>query len=76
MNTKPTASFEDRPGFLFDEFRQPVLPGGSEAAEMNSLKAMVIVGHRRYRPASIELAPKRGSHRYCRDRVGPAVLWH
>ncbi|ODS67131.1 MAG: hypothetical protein ABS38_08945 [Acidovorax sp. SCN 68-22] len=36
--------FEDRPAFLFDEARQPVLPDGSEAAEMNSLKAIALMG--------------------------------
>jgi hypothetical protein len=37
--------FEDRPAFLFDEARQAVLPDGSDAAEMNSLKAVVVMGH-------------------------------
>lgn len=37
--------FEDRPAFLFDEMRQPVLPDGSEATELNSLKALAIMGH-------------------------------
>ncbi|MCW7540659.1 hypothetical protein OOT46_22835 [Aquabacterium sp. A7-Y] len=37
--------FEDRPAFLFDESRQPVLPDGSEAAEMNSLKAIAVMAH-------------------------------
>ncbi|KAB0583705.1 hypothetical protein F7Q92_06450 [Ideonella dechloratans] len=37
--------FEDRPAFLFDEARQPVLPDGSEAAEMNSLKAIALMAH-------------------------------
>lgn len=37
--------FEDRPAFLFDEARQAVLPDGSEAAEMNSLKAIALMAH-------------------------------
>jgi hypothetical protein len=37
--------FEDRPAFLFDEARQPVLPDGSEAAEMSSMKAIAIMAH-------------------------------
>ena len=37
--------FEDRPTFLFDEARQAVLPDGSEAAEMNSLKAIALMAH-------------------------------
>ena len=37
--------FEDRPAFLFDEARQPVLPDGSEAAEMNSPKAIALMAH-------------------------------
>ena len=37
--------FEDRPAFLFDEARQPVLPDGSEAAEMNSMKAIALMAH-------------------------------
>lgn len=37
--------FEDRPAFLFDEARQAVLPDGSDAAEMNSLKALAVMAH-------------------------------
>lgn len=37
--------FEDRPAFLFDEARQAVLPDGSEAAEMNSLRAIALMAH-------------------------------
>lgn len=37
--------FEDRPAFLFDEARQAVLPDGSDVAEMNSLKAIAVMGH-------------------------------
>ncbi|HNQ05146.1 MAG TPA: hypothetical protein PKH69_11110 [Thiobacillaceae bacterium] len=37
--------FEDRPAFLFDEARQAVLPDGSEAAEMNSMKAIALMAH-------------------------------
>ena len=37
--------FEDRPAFLFDEARQAVLPDGSDAAEMNSLKAIALMAH-------------------------------
>lgn len=35
--------FEDRPAFLFDESRQPVIPDGSDVAELNSLKAIAIM---------------------------------
>jgi hypothetical protein len=35
--------FEDRPEFLFDESRQPVLPDGSGLSETNSLKAIAIM---------------------------------
>ena len=35
--------FADRPTFLFDEERQAVMPDGSEAAEMNSLKGIAIM---------------------------------
>lgn len=37
--------FEDRPAFLFDEARQAVLPDGSDATEMNSLKAIAVMAH-------------------------------
>ena len=37
--------FEDRPPFLFDESRQPVLPDGSDVAEMNSMKAIALMAH-------------------------------
>lgn len=37
--------FDERPAFLFDEARQPVLPDGSEAAEMSSLKAIALMAH-------------------------------
>jgi DNA invertase Pin-like site-specific DNA recombinase len=33
--------FDDRPAFLFEEERQPVLPDGSDVAEMTGLKAKV-----------------------------------
>ena len=35
--------FADRPTFLFDEERQAVMPDGSEAAEMNSMKAIALM---------------------------------
>ena len=35
--------FEDRPPFLFDESREPVLPDGSDVVEMNSMKAIAIM---------------------------------
>jgi hypothetical protein len=37
--------FEYRPALLFDEARQAVLPDGSEAAEMNSMKAIALMAH-------------------------------
>lgn len=37
--------FADRPPFLFEESRQPVLPDGSNVAEMNSMKALAIMAH-------------------------------
>lgn len=35
--------FEDRPAFLFEEERQPVLPDGSNVEEMNSHKALALM---------------------------------
>jgi hypothetical protein len=35
--------FDDRPPFLFDEARQPVLPDGSNVTEMSSLKALALM---------------------------------
>ncbi|MCC7184580.1 MAG: hypothetical protein IT509_13575, partial [Rhodocyclaceae bacterium] len=35
--------FEDRPAFLFDESRQPVLPDGSNVTEMTSSKALALM---------------------------------
>lgn len=35
--------FDDRPPFLFDEARQPVLPDGSNVTEMTSLKALALM---------------------------------
>lgn len=35
--------FADRPTFLFDEERQAVIPDGSEAAEMSSMKAIALM---------------------------------
>ncbi|CAM5790441.1 hypothetical protein CCAE64S_02587 [Castellaniella caeni] len=37
--------FEDRPAFLFDEARQPVLPDGSDVVETNSVKTIAIMAH-------------------------------
>lgn len=37
--------FEDRPPFLFDEERQPVMPDGSNVAETNSLRAIALMAH-------------------------------
>ena len=37
--------FEDRPAFLFEEERQPVLPDGSDIAEMTGLKAIALMAH-------------------------------
>ena len=37
--------FADRPPFLFDESREPVLPDGSDVVEMNSMKAIAIMAH-------------------------------
>ncbi len=37
--------FDDRPPFLFDEARQPVMPDGSDVVEMNSLKAIALMAH-------------------------------
>lgn len=35
--------FDDRPAFLFDEARQPVLPDGSNVTEMNTQKALALM---------------------------------
>lgn len=37
--------FDDRPAFLFEEERQPVLPDGSDIAEMTGLKAIALRAH-------------------------------
>jgi hypothetical protein len=37
--------FDDRPAFLFEEERQPVLPDGSDVAEMTGLKAIALMAH-------------------------------
>lgn len=37
--------FEDRPAFLFDESRQPVLPDGSDIAEETAVRAIAIMAH-------------------------------
>jgi len=37
--------FDDRPAFLFEEERQPVLPDGSDIAEMTGLKAIALMAH-------------------------------
>jgi len=37
--------FADRPAFLFDESRQPVLPDGSDIAEETAMRAIAIMAH-------------------------------
>lgn len=65
--------FEDRPAFLFDKARQAVLPDGSEAAEMNSLKAIALMAHPLAKSASklpSGQPPKRLSHQRGRHPGG------
>ena len=37
--------FDDRPAFLFEEERQPVLPDVSDVADMTGLKAIALMAH-------------------------------
>lgn len=62
--------FEDRPAFLFDEARQPVLPDGSDAAEMNSLKALALMATLLAQSS----AKYRTGDRPNSDAIGKAVL--
>ena len=62
--------FEDRPEFLFDESRQPVLPDGSDVAEMNSLRAIAVMAH-----MLANTSPKyRHGDKPNSDAIGKAVL--
>lgn len=62
--------FEDRPAFLFDEERQPVLPDGSNVEEMNSLKALALMATLLARQA----AKYRAGDRPNSDAIAKAVL--
>ena len=61
--------FADRPAFLFDESRQAMIPDGSEVAEMNSLKAIAIMGHLLAKSASLYRAGERPNA----EQIGTAV---
>lgn len=62
--------FEDQPPFLFDEARQPVLPDGSDAAEMNSLKALALMATLLAQSS----AKYRTGERPNSDAIGKAVI--
>ncbi len=62
--------FEDRPAFLFDEERQPVLPDGSNVEEMNSLKALALMATLLARQS----AKYRAGDRPNSDAIAKAVL--
>ena len=62
--------FGDRPSFLFDESRQPVLPDGSDAAEMTSLKALALMATLLAQSS----AKYRAGERPNSDAIGKAVL--
>ncbi|WP_019562043.1 hypothetical protein [Caldimonas manganoxidans] len=62
--------FEDRPAFLFDEARQPVLPDGSNVEEMNSQKALALMAVLLARQS----AKYRAGERPNADAIAKAVL--
>lgn len=62
--------FEDQPPFLFDETRQPALPDGSDAAEMNSLKALALMATLLAQSS----AKYRTGERPNSDAIGKAVI--
>lgn len=62
--------FEDRPAFLFDEERQPVLPDGSNVGEMNSLKALALMAMLLARQSTKYRAGERPNS----DAIAKAVL--
>jgi hypothetical protein len=62
--------FDDRPPFLFDEARQPVLPDGSNITEMSSLKALALMATLLAQSS----AKYRAGERPNSDAIGKAVL--
>lgn len=62
--------FDDRPAFLFDEARQPILPDGSNVAEMNSVKALALMATLLAQSS----AKYRAGDRPNSDAIGKAVL--
>jgi hypothetical protein len=62
--------FDDRPPFLFDEARQPVLPDGSNVTEMSSLKALALMATLLAQSS----AKYRAGERPNSDAIGKAVL--
>jgi len=62
--------FEDQPPFLFDEARKSVLPDGSDAAEMNSLKALALMATLLAQSS----AKYRTGERPNSDAIGKAVI--
>ena len=71
--------FEDRPPFLFDESREPVLPDGSDVVEMNSMKAIAIMAWLLAKeimsiPVACQMEAMRGCSRVC-PPPGPPAKW-
>lgn len=62
--------FDDRPPFLFDEARQPVLPDGSNVTEMTSLKALALMATLLAQSS----AKYRAGERPNSDAIGKAVV--
>ncbi|MFZ1363745.1 MAG: hypothetical protein WAS90_02430 [Brachymonas denitrificans] len=61
--------FEDQPPFLFDEARQPILPDGSDVAEMSSLKALAMMAMLLAQSSQYRIGDRPNS-----DAIGKAVL--
>jgi hypothetical protein len=62
--------FEDRPAFLFDEARQPVLPDASNVTEMNTQKALALMATL----LAHSSAKYRAGERPNSDAIGKAVV--
>lgn len=62
--------FDERPAFLFDEARQPVLPDGSNVTEMSSLKALALMATLLAQSS----AKYRAGERPNSDAIGKAVV--
>ena len=65
--------FDDRPAFLFEEERQPVLPDGSGVAEMTGLKATALMAHLMAHLLASSSAKYKTSERPNAEAIGRAV---